>query len=173
MKIAIIALVALAAAFATRTWLKLRRRVTFANTGEGTFDTGHRAMFYDTANVPVLTSRYLLVKKTATGPQYVTTTGLNDVPYGIAQDQFDANNTDVPTNVAVLGAAAGTQRVVTDGTAADGNYIKCGANGQCTLATTGDPGIFGILDLTPDELATTTSGSVVTCRTSLPSKYSF
>jgi hypothetical protein len=150
--------------------IRRARRVLFANIGEGAWDNGKASFLYDTNASPVTGTRFLLVKKGATA-NVITTTTTNDVPVGIATDAFDANNTDVPISVNVLGGTPGLLRVVTDGTIADGNYVKCGTLGQATLATTGDAGIFGIARFGTD--TTSAAGDVITVATSMPAKYSF
>ena len=147
-----------------------RPRVEFANIGEGTRETGHASLLGDTNNAPQTTSRFLLVK-TSTDADHFTTTTTNDVPLGINQDVYDPNNTDVPNSIVILGAARGTQRVVTDGTIANGDHVKCGANGQATKATTGDAGIFGTAYFGSD--TTNAAGDIITVSTTVPFKYSF
>ena len=152
-------------------WRRSRKsRVEFANIGEGTRESGHASLLYDTNASPVTGTRYLLIKA-STDADHMTTCGAGDVPLGIAQDAFDANNTDVPINVAILGAAKGTQRVVTDGSIASGNYVKTGANGQATVATTGLAGIFGVAYFGTDTSAN--AGDIITVITTLPSKLAF
>jgi len=145
-------------------------KVQFANVGEGTRETGRASYFYDTNASPVTGTRFLLVKN-STDANHITTCGAGDVPLGIAEDSFDSNNTDVPINVAILGAAPGTQRVVTDGTIANGNYVKTGTNGQATVATTGVAGIFGVAVFGTD--TTASAGDTITVATTLPSKLAF
>jgi hypothetical protein len=157
-----------------------RAKTQFANVGEGTRESGHDSLIFDaggaTANAAALAAnttskgRYLLYKK-STDADHITVCGLNDVSVGICQDAYDANNADVPVNVALHGCAPGTQRVVTDGTITDGIPIKAGANGQATAATTGDAGIFGRAYLRVD--TTANAGDVITCVTEVPSKMSF
>jgi hypothetical protein len=142
----------------------------FANIGEGTRESGHLSLLGDTGTPPQTTSRFLLVKFSTDGDHF-TTCGAGDVPLGINQDVYDPNNTDVPNNIALLGAAHGTQRVVTDGTIANGNYVKTGANGQATVATTGVAGIFGMAVFGTD--TTAAAGDTITVVTSFPSKYAF
>ncbi len=163
---------------------KSKIQVEFANIGEGTRESGHWPAFFDAggaaANAAALAAaiaanangggRYLLYKKTTDG-DHITVCGLNDVSVGIGQDSYDANNTDVPINVALHGAAPGTQRVVTDGTITDGIPIKAGATGFATAATTGDAGIFGRAFFGTD--TTANAGDIITCVTCVPSKMAF
>jgi hypothetical protein len=150
--------------------LSRRPRVNFANIGEGTRETGHIALLGDTANAPQTSNRFLLVKKSTDADHYTTTT-TNDVSIGINQDVYDAANTDMPNNIALHGAAPGTQRVVTDGTITDGLPVKCGTLGQATAATTGDAGIFGRACFGSD--TTGAAGDIITVITDVPSKMAF
>jgi hypothetical protein len=155
---------------AVRRATKNSHRADFANIGEGSRDSGHLSLLGDTNTPPQTTSRFLLVKFSTDGDHF-TTCGAGDVPLGINQDVYDPNNTDVPNNIALLGGAHGTQRVVTDGTIANGNYVKTGANGQATVATTGVAGIFGMAVFGSD--TTASAGDIITVVTSFPSKYAF
>ena len=146
------------------------RKAKFANIGEGTYDTGLFPMLGDQSNAPQTSSRYLLVK-TSTDANHFTTTTTNDVPIGINQDVYDAANPDVPCNIAIIGAKAGTIRCVTDGTVANGAAVKCGTLGQCTAATTGDAGIFGRALITTD--MSSAAGDIITIIPTVPFKYSF
>ena len=109
----------------------------FANIGEGARDTGHISLLGDTNTPPQTTSRFLLVKFSTDGDHF-TTCGAGDTPLGTNQDVYDTNNTDVPNNIAIFGAAPGTQKVVTDGSITNGAVVTTGANGQATAyASTG------------------------------------
>ena len=145
-------------------------RATFANIGEGTRESGHASLLGDTGNAPQTTSRFLLVK-TSTDADHYTTTTTNDVPLGINQDVYDAANTDVPNNIALLGAAPGTQRVVTDGTISSGQAVKCGTLGRATVAANGDAGVFGIAYFGAD--TTSAAGDVITVIPICPFKHAF
>ena len=157
-----------------------KRKASFANIGEGTRETGHWSGLWDATTASTLATvlttnavsggRFLLVKKSTDG-DHITTCTTNDVSIGICQDAYDANNTDVLVNVALHGAAPGTQRVVTDGTITDGLPVKCGTSGQATAATTGDAGIFGRAFMGTDE--TGNANDVITVVTDVPFKASF
>ena len=153
-------------------WLRQFRkpRTEFANIGEGTFDTGKRSFILDAAGAQAGT-RYLLHKISATDGDHATICGLNDIPIGVCQDAYDANNTDVPVEIALFGVCPGTLRVVTDGTLANGDYAKAGATGQATKATTGDAGIFGRALFGSD--TTSAAGDVLTFMHTVPSKLAF
>lgn len=155
-------------------------KVTFANIGEGTRETGRDSLIWDattaTTLATVLTAnatsggRFLLVKK-STDTDHITTCTTNDVSIGVCQDAYDANNADVPVNVAIHGAVPGIQRVVTDGTITDGVPIKAGTSGQATAATTGDAGIFGRAYLRSD--MTSAAGDIIMYVPDVPFKASF
>jgi hypothetical protein len=144
-------------------------RAEFANIGEGDFGHGRRSMLVDTGTA-VLTSRYLLYK-IGSDADHVTTCGLNDVAIGQSDDVGDANNADVPIAINLFGVCPGTLRVITDGTFANGDYVKAGASGQATKATTGDPGVFGRALFGTDTSAN--AGDTVTVVHDVPSKVSF
>jgi len=135
----------------------------FANIGEGTFEHGVKTYIADAATA----SRYLLYKK-GTDVDHSAIAGLNDVVLGPSNDQAEAG---MPIAIQLLGAAKGTLRVQTDGTIADGDYVKSGAVGQATKATTGDAGIFGIAVIGTD--ASSAAGDTIQVRHTLPSKLAF
>ena len=137
--------------------------VCFANIGEGTFEHGVKSYTADAAT----TGRYLLYKK-GTDVDHCAIAGLNDVVLGPSNDQAVLGD---PIAIQLLGAAKGTLRVQTDGTIADGDYVKSGAVGQATKATTGDAGIFGIAVIGTD--ASAAANDVITIRHTLPSKLAF
>lgn len=137
--------------------------VMFANIGEGTFDNGVKTYVADAATG----GRYLLYKK-GSDADHCAIAGLNDVVLGPSDDQAEAG---MPIAIKLLGAVKGTQRVQTDGTIADGDYMKSGAAGQATKATTGDPGIFGIAVIPTD--ASAAAGDTIQFRPGLPSKLAF
>ena len=64
-----------------------------------------------------------------------------------------------------------TQRIVTDGTIANGDHVKCGTLGQATKATTGDAGIFGTAYFSSE--TSSAAGDIITVTTTVPFKYSF
>jgi len=139
--------------------------VEFANIGEGTYDHGRIPMLPDAA----ATARYLLYK-TGSDANHAAVCGLNDTPIGPSDDQPSTGYLDVPISVNALGAVKGTIRVVTDGTIGNGNYVKCGANGQATVAVSGDVS-FGRAVILTD--MTSAAGDVITIIPALPAKYAF
>lgn len=140
-------------------------KVEFANIGEGTFGDGKKSYIPDAAT----TSRYLLYK-TGSDADHCVICGAGDDPLGPSDDQADANRLDVPIAINILGATKGTVRVVTDGTVANGNYVKAGANGQVTVAVTTNLS-FGRAVITTD--ATSAAGDVITIIPMVPAKYAF
>ena len=137
--------------------------VMFANIGEGTFEHGVKTYVADAAT----SGRYLLYK-TGTDADHVAIAGLNDVTLGVSNDQAEAG---MPIAIHLFGGAKGTLRVQTDGTIANGDYIKSGAAGQATKATTGDAGIFGKAVIGTD--ASSAAGDTITFVHTVPSKLAF
>jgi hypothetical protein len=137
--------------------------VQFANIGEGTEDQGVKTYIADAAT----STRYLLYKK-GTDTDHSAIAGLNDVCLGPSDDQADAG---VPIAINLLGVKPGLIRVQTDGTISDGDYVKSGAVGQATKATTGDAGIFGIALIGTD--ASKAAGDVIAIQHVVPSKLAF
>jgi|GEM_PF-1830554 len=142
-----------------------RGGVQFANIGEGTFEHGIKSFIPDAGT----TARYLLYKA-GSDADHCALCGAGDTPLGPSDDQADANNLDVPIAIKLLGAIKGTVRVVTDGTVATGNRVKCAANGQVTVANTGDLS-FGIALITTDGSAN--AGDAIQIIPCIPQKYSF
>jgi len=140
-----------------------RGQVMFANIGEGTFEHGVKSYTADAAT----TGRYLLYK-TGTDADHCAIAGLNDVVLGVSNDQAEAA---LPIAIQLFGAAKGTLRVQTDGTIANGDYMKSGAAGQATKATSGDAGIFGIARFGTD--TSSAAGDTITFVHTVPSKLAF
>jgi hypothetical protein len=141
---------------------RLRCGVQFANIAEGTHDTGVKPFLPDAAT----TSRYLLYKIGSDG-DHVAVTAAGDVPLGNSDDQADA---DVPIAINLLGVKPGTLRVVTDGTVANGEHVKCGASGKVTQAATTDVS-FGIATIGSDQ--SVADGDVIEIIHCVPHKYVF
>ncbi|HEV2695248.1 MAG TPA: hypothetical protein VG347_20310 [Verrucomicrobiae bacterium] len=139
--------------------------VMFANIGEGTFETGKKSYIPDAST----NGRYLIYK-IGSDADHVTLAGLNDVAIGVSDDQADTTNSQSIT-IKLFGVCPGMMRVQTDGTIANGNYVKAGANGQATLAVTGDPGIFGKALFGTDTSAN--AGDTITVVHDVPSKVAF
>lgn len=167
-------------AIASKLWPS-RTRATFVNVGEGTYHYGKRSMIWDstgangTSNAAALAAntnsqgRYLLVK-TGSDADHIVVCGAGDTPIGVCMDAYDANNTDVPAEVALLGVHPGTLRMVTDSSISNGNYVKCGANGQAVAASTTNVS-FGIALFGTD--TTSAAGDVITVQHTIPAKYVF
>ena len=139
--------------------------VMFANIGDGDYDSGKRSYIPD-ANAA---GRYLIYK-IGSDADHVAVAGLNDVAIGVSYDQADVTNLQ-PITIRLFGSCPGTMRVQTDGTIANGNYVKAGAAGQATLAVSGDPGIFGKALFGTD--TTSAAGDVITVVHDIPSKVAF
>jgi len=137
----------------------------FANIGEGDFTTGVRSYLPDVSS----SGRYLIYK-IGSDADHVTLVGLNDVAIGVSYDQADTTNGQ-PLAIRLFGVTPGTLRVQTDGTIANGNYVKAGANGQATLAVSNDPGIIGKALFGTDTSAN--AGDVITIVHDVPSKVQF
>jgi hypothetical protein len=144
-------------------------RVHFANIGEGTHETGRKSYLVDSGSTSG--TRYLLWKVGATSADYVAVCGLNDIPLGPSNDAYDSTNADVPIEIQLCGSATGTIRVTTDGTISNGNYVMTGANGQATLAITGQAGIFGRAIIGTD--CTAAAGDIIEVVHTLPTKLAF
>ena len=148
-------------------FLRFRRlevgRLQFANIGEGVSDTGAKMFIPDA----VTTSRYLLYKK-GSDVDHVAITTTGETPIGSSDDQVD--DITVPISINVFGAVKGTVRVVTDGTVADGNYVKCGTTGRVTVAVTTDV-VIGKALIGTD--ATSAAGDVISIIPIMPGKHPF
>ncbi|NOS70061.1 MAG: hypothetical protein HOP33_09030 [Verrucomicrobia bacterium] len=110
---------------------RARGEIQFANIGEGIAPNGVKMFIPDA----ITTSRYLLYKK-GSDVDHVAITTTGETPIGSSDDQVD--DITVPLAINVFGAIRGTVKVVTDGTVADGNYVKCGTTGRVTAAVTTD-----------------------------------
>jgi hypothetical protein len=135
----------------------------FANIGEGTFEGGVKTYVADAA-----TSGRYLIYKIGTDADHVAIAGLNDVAIGVSNDQAEAA---MPIAIQLFGCKPGMLRVQTDGTIANGDYMKAGAAGQATKATTGDAGIFGKALFGTD--TSSAAGDAITFVHDVPSKVSF
>jgi len=135
----------------------------FTNIGEGTYEHGRKAYLPDV----VTTQRWLLyMRGSDTNHCTVATAGAS--PLGPSDDQADES--DIPIALNLLGAVKGTVRVVTDGTINDGSYVKCGASGVATAATAGDVS-FGIAVIPTD--CSKASGDTISIIPMAPAKYQF
>ena len=139
--------------------------VQFANIGEGTFEHGLKSYIPDSGTA----ARYLMYKIGSTADNCVVC-GAGDTPLGSSDDLADANNLDLPITIKLFGSIHGTTRVVTDGTVANGNYVKCAANGQVTVANNGDV-VIGKAIFGSDTSAN--AGDPITVVPILPGKHPF
>lgn len=137
--------------------------VCFANIGDGAYPHGVKSYLPDAAT----TARYLIYK-IGTDADHVALAGAGDVPVGQSDDSADVG---IPIAINLFGSKAGTLRVVTDGTIANGDYVKTAANGTCTKASTTDAGQFGKALFGTD--CSSAAGDVITVVTDVPSKVSF
>jgi hypothetical protein len=137
--------------------------VMFANTGDGTFEGGVRTYTADADT----TGRYLIYK-VGSDNDHSAIAGLNDVAIGVSNDQAQAGQ---PIAIQLFGCKPGMLRVQTDGTINNLDYMKAGAAGQATKATTGDAGIFGRAVFGTD--TTNAANDVITFVHDVPSKVSF
>jgi len=130
--------VALAAAFSAwrrRPANRASLRVTFANIAEGQAINGQKSYLPDTA----ITSRFSLVIIGSSQNNITSSASNTDIPLGVCTDAPDSANLDVPVNVAVLGAARGTQKVLLSGTVNAGDMLQSNGDGGAIklLTTTG------------------------------------
>lgn len=111
----------------------LKRKVYFANIAEGQAGEGNKSYLPDVA----IASRFNVVILGSSQYNITPSAANTDIPLGICTDAPDANNMDVPVNVAVLGAAKGTQKVLLSGTVNHGDMLQSnGDGGAITLKTT-------------------------------------
>ncbi len=139
-----------------------RGGVQFANIGEGTQRTGVKSYTPDAAT----SSRYLCYK-IGTDGDHSAVCGAGDTPLGQSDDQADAG---VPIAINLFGQVPGTLRVVTDGTIANGDHVKCGAAGVVTKASSTDRS-FGIAIIGTDQ--TSASGDSIAIMHCVPHLYVF
>lgn len=111
----------------------VRPKVYFANIAEGQAREGNKSYLSDVA----IASRFSVVILGSSQYNITPSAANTDIPLGICTDAPDATNLDVPVNVAVLGAAKGTQKVLLSGTVNHGDMLQSnGDGGAITLKTT-------------------------------------
>jgi hypothetical protein len=112
-----------------------RARVSFANIAEGSARSGNKSYLPDNP----IASRFNLVIL-GSSPNNITPSAANtDFPLGVCTDSADSANLDVPVNVAVLGCANGTLKVVLGGNVNAGDLLQSNGDGTAIklLTTTG------------------------------------
>lgn len=113
--------------------LNLQPMVHFANIAEGQATEGNKSYLPDVA----IASRFSLVILGSSQNNITPSAANTDIPLGVCTDSADSANLDLPVNVAVLGAAKGTQKVLLSGTVNHGDMLQSnGDGGAITLKTT-------------------------------------
>jgi hypothetical protein len=112
---------------------RARRKTYFANIAEGTRPTGNFTKLTDTA----IGTRNFLVKIGSDSDHVAASAANTDIPLGVCTDEAPASEELV--NVALLGVANGTLRVVLGGTVAAGDMLQSNGDGTAIklLTTTG------------------------------------
>jgi hypothetical protein len=110
-------------------------KAAFANIGEGSHGTGNKSYLPDTA----IANRFNLVIIGSSQNNITPSSANTDIPLGICTDAPDATLLDVPVNVAILGCANGTLKVVLNGTVNAGDFLQSNGDGTAVklLTTTG------------------------------------
>jgi hypothetical protein len=109
--------------------------VCFANIAEGSAATGNKSYLPDTA----IAGFFNLVILGSSQNNITPSSANTDIPLGICTDSPDSTLLDVPVNVAVLGCANGTLKVVLGGTVNAGDMLQSNGDGTAIklLTTTG------------------------------------
>ena len=109
--------------------------VEFANIGEGQASTGNKSYLPDAA----IPNRHSLVILGSAATNIAPSAANTDIPLGVCTDAPETANLDVPVNVALLGCAHGTLKVVLGGTVAAGDMLQSNGDGTAIklLTTTG------------------------------------
>jgi hypothetical protein len=109
------------------------RRADFTNVAEGSRYTGNIAKLSDAA----FTTRHALVKIGSDSDHVAASAANTDIPLGVCTDEAPAAEELV--NVALLGVANGTLKVVLGGTVAAGDMLQSNGDGTAIklLTTTG------------------------------------
>ena len=108
---------------------------TFANIAEGSSPTGNKSYLPDAA----ITNRFNLVIIGSSQNNITPSAANTDIPLGVCTDAPDSTLLDVPVNVAILGCANGTLKVVLGGTVNAGDMLQSNGDGTAIklLTTTG------------------------------------
>ena len=115
--------------------LPSRHRAEFANIAEGSALTGNKAYLPDVA----IANRFNLVIIGSSQNNVTPSAANTDIPLGVCTDSPDSTNLDVPVNVALLGCAKGTLKVVLGGTVNAGDMLQSNGDGTAIklLTTSG------------------------------------
>ncbi len=118
-----------------------RPAVQFANIGEGSHWSGNKSYLPDTA----MTNRFNLVIIGSSQNNITPSAANTDMPLGVCTDSPESTNLDVPVNVALLGCANGTLKVVLGGTVNAGDLLQSNGDGTAIklLTTTGTFYVIG------------------------------
>ena len=110
-------------------------RGLFANIGEGSAATGNKSYLPDAA----IANRFNLVIIGSSQNNITPSAANTDIPLGVCTDAPDSTLLDVPVNVALLGCANGTLKVVLGGTVNAGDFLQSNGDGTAIklLTTTG------------------------------------
>jgi hypothetical protein len=125
----------LAAKFSARIFHRAPQSVSFANIGEGQSSTGNKSYLPDVA----IANRFNLVIIGSSQNNITPSAANTDIPLGVCTDAPDSTLLDVPVNVAILGSANGTLKVVLNGTVNAGDMLQSNGDGTAIklLTTTG------------------------------------
>src|SRR5580704_3617702 len=109
--------------------------VMFANIAEGSAPTGNKSYLPDVA----IANRFNLVIIGSSQSNITPSIANTDIPLGVCTDSPDSTILDVPVNVALLGCANGTLKVVLGGTVNAGDMLQSNGDGTAIklLTTTG------------------------------------
>ncbi|MDB6064940.1 MAG: hypothetical protein JWR26_1148 [Pedosphaera sp.] len=152
MNLILLSTVAVMAALATRPFQKIRarqsqsqtrlresfrnrRKADFANIAEGSAGTGNKSYLPDAA----MANRFNLVVLGSSQNNITPSAANSDIPLGVCTDAPDSTLLDVPVNVALLGVASGTLKVVLSGTVNAGDMLQSNGDGTAVklLTTSG------------------------------------
>ncbi|HWF18583.1 MAG TPA: hypothetical protein VG754_04920 [Verrucomicrobiae bacterium] len=109
--------------------------ITFANIGEGSHFSGNKSYLPDVA----IANRFNLVVIGSSQNNVTPSAANTDIPLGVCTDSPESTNLDVPVNVALLGCANGTLKIVLGGTVNAGDMLQSNGDGTAIklLTTTG------------------------------------
>jgi len=110
-------------------------KVCFANIAEGSAPTGNKSYLPDAA----IANRFALVIIGSSANNVTPSAANTDIPLGVCTDAPEASLLEVPVNVALLGCAHGSLKVLLGGTVAAGDMLQSNGDGTAIklLTTTG------------------------------------